>query len=163
MKRGFTTVEVIITFAITIALAVMLFQIVVIMNDIYNINEEETEFLNDISLFSYDINRDLDASALTQISSCGSDCYVLHFLNGSTKELKIENNDIIYDLNKTDFDDNTQIMGFSINEIKAPSVGGNYDSMALIEIHLKNDYIKYDNTTKIVYQYNSTVSNVIYP
>ncbi len=162
MKRGFTTVEVIITFGITIVLATMLFQLVIIMNDIYNINETKTELINDISLVTYSINDKISNNTITNINDCGNNCIELVYLNGTRDTLKIDGKSILFGEDNYVFDDNTNLASLQVDKISVP-INANtvMDSVALIQIHLVNDYVSYDEFVKIAYQFNSVSSNVV--
>ena len=73
-KKGFTIIELGMSFCIVSAIAIVLFQLVVSIKDLYLAGNVKTTLLNKQGIMTKRINDDLVAYDLKKINSCGISC-----------------------------------------------------------------------------------------
>ena len=89
-KKGFTTVELVSTFALTMVVVVLLLQIVVILKNIY-VNQVMIGTLRlKQGYMTEHIMDDFDNKTMTGASSCGTNCVTFAWDDGTTTDLSID-------------------------------------------------------------------------
>lgn len=164
MKKGFTTVELIVTFALSLTIAIFLFQIILFLKNLYTSYGLKTELLNKQSLLSYKINDEFNNKKINTITKCGSYCLNFLYIDDSISQLYIDvdNKTITFNDEKTNFPDGTFFKDIDINVYISPVFDEHKnDSLVMIDIPVYNDSLKDENFgIKTVYQYNSLSSNI---
>ncbi len=87
-NKGFSIVELIVSFSLTMVIVVILFEIVLTMKDLYMNSVTKTELLNRQNLFTDYIYSDIYDHGLNSVYVCGNNCISLAFNNGETKNLE---------------------------------------------------------------------------
>ena len=87
-SKGFSIVELIVSFTLTMVVVVILFEIILAMKDLYVNSVTKTELLNKQNLFTDYIYSDIENYGLNSIYVCGDNCISLSFNNGDTKNLE---------------------------------------------------------------------------
>ena len=91
-NSGFTIIELITSFSLTMVVLIFLFNIVVILKETYVDNSVKSELIINQSLLSTALNEDLynGATSFKKVN-CGSEdiCYNVEFSDSSTKRLSI--------------------------------------------------------------------------
>lgn len=87
-NKGFSLVELIVSFTLTMVIVVILFEIIVSMKDLYVSSVTKTELLNKQSIYTDYIYSDIDEYGLNNISICGDNCIGFEFTNGQIKKLE---------------------------------------------------------------------------
>lgn len=87
-NRGFSLVELIVSFTLTMVIVVILFEIVVTMKNLYVNSVTKTELLNKQNLFTDYIYSDIINYGLNNVYGCGDNCISFSYNNGSIKNLE---------------------------------------------------------------------------
>ena len=164
MKKGFTVVELIVSFSLTIVIAILLFQLIINLKRLYDNSILKTELVNIQSIVSREINDKFLNNKIIDIDFCGNNCWRFVYEDNSSDELKIdnENEKIEFGNYTTKLDNGSYIKDFSVNV----SNSGNFSSSAnnsnlLINISLTNDSFKNQTIDiNVVYQFNDEVTNL---
>lgn len=98
-NKGFTVVELIVSFCLVTAISIMLFQIIISLKELYISGDIKTTLLNKQGIMERKIYDDLNSNSLTSITSCGVSCLNFSFNNGDQKKLLIDvgANSLTYD------------------------------------------------------------------
>lgn len=86
-NRGFSILELIISFTLTMIIAVILFEIIVVMKELYEKSVTKTELINRQNLFTDYIYSDIYNKGLTELSMCGENCINFMYDDGTSKNL----------------------------------------------------------------------------
>lgn len=163
-KKGFTVVELIVSFALTMAVAVFLFQLVVILKNLYNNSGVKTELLNKQALISNKMNTTFDEKGLSLVTKCGSYCINFIYEDGTSDKLSID-----YEENKIEFGSYATVLPSKsyfgealIDIIYSSTFGANSNNAILdIQIPIYNDAFKEQNFgVNVVYQFNHLYSTI---
>lgn len=87
-NRGFSLVELIVSFTLTMVIVIILFEIVVTMKNLYVNSVTKTELLNKQNLFTDYIYSDINDLGLNSVYLCGNNCISFSYNDGSTKNLE---------------------------------------------------------------------------
>ena len=85
---GFSIVELIVSFSLTMIIVVILFEIIVYMKELYEKSVTETELLNRQNLMTDYIYTDIMSKDIYEVSVCGNNCIEFAYMNGSQKQLE---------------------------------------------------------------------------
>lgn len=169
-QRGFTIIELITSFSLTMVVLVFLFNVVVIMKEAYVINSTKSEMIVKQSLLSTALNEDLYSSATslsTATCSTGYDkCYSIAFNDGTTTKLsvstandKIQYGSVIYDGDDF-YVDSVNVCKVTYSLTQNPP----FNSYLQIKIGIGSNLIDdYDFSVNVIHLYNSssfTTSNI---
>jgi len=128
-NKGFTVVELIVSFCLVTAISIMLFQIIISLKELYISGDIKTTLLNKQGIMERKMYDDLNSDTLTGITSCGVSCLKFTHNNGKEKKLLIDvaSNTLIYDtysmklikgsyFGQVSFENNENIGGLSTNK-----------------------------------------------
>ncbi|MBE6138483.1 MAG: prepilin-type N-terminal cleavage/methylation domain-containing protein [Firmicutes bacterium] len=87
-NRGFSILELIVSFSLTMIIVVVLFEIIIYMKELYEKSVTQTELLNKQNLITDYIYSDIYTYELDTISVCGDNCIVFDYSMGTPKYLK---------------------------------------------------------------------------
>lgn len=155
-KKGFTLVEMLVSFTISMILIIILFQLIINLKEIYLVSGVKTHLLNKQYLITNKIYKDLNEKVVTEIGSCsnGTMCVEFTFSDGTTKSIEMDN---AYGTLK--YDDYTIILDpnstFGVAQVNTAATL--LDKRILtIDVEITNKLFKNtDFGIKIVYPYNS--------
>lgn len=156
-EKGFSSLELLISFIIISLLTTAMFRTVLVLNNklfYYQHTSVLTIFRGTIMNI---IQKDLMENGLSNIVSCGSNCYNIVFSGGNSKrlELNIDNKTLKYgnfaeSLSKdASFIDDITLTNETIDGISA----GKYNKILNIKIPIKSDIYDERYDINIVYQY----------
>lgn len=150
-KNGFTVVELIVSFTLVITICVFLFQLVLLLRNIYNNNDLKTELLNQQANFSDLIYKSLNNKDISEISKCGDTCIKFIYKDNTSEELNVDKDKklIKYNNYSTYLPDNSNfgVISFDI-------ISSNERKILKINVSIKND--KFDDKDfglNIIYQF----------
>ena len=157
MKKGFTIVEFIVSFSLTMVIAVFLFQIIIILKNIFDNNGVKTEFLNKQYLISDKINTTLKEKSIYSITKCGELCYEFTYTDGNIEQMKIENNSFTLGNYSTTLPTGGYFKDVEVNVIYSPTFNTIKNNAILnIIIPIYSDKLLNQNLgINSVYQYNT--------
>ena len=156
-KKGFTIVEMLVSFTLSMILVIIMFQLILSLKDLYVTSGIKTELLNKQYIITNKIYSDLNRKKVTKLENCNDPliCVEFTFQDGSTKKLEVN------ETNKTLSYDNTIIKLNNTSYFKAMNIATYYSALNKkifnIDIPIYNDSFKDTNFgINIVYPYNDT-------
>ena len=163
--KGFTIIELITSFSLTMVVLVFLFNIVIIMKETYMTNTDKSTLIVNQSLLSTALNEDFYDKAVSFNSvSCGSGydkCYKMGFKGGggatlsiSTSDNKIKYGEAIYSSEDVDF-----IVG-NVSACKQEYQDATYatNSYLNLKIDITSPVIEnYQFGVNVIHLYDSTI------
>lgn len=164
-KKGFTVVELIVSFSLTVVITIFLVQIVSALNNLYNNSGVKTELLTKQSLISSQINSKLNEKSISSLTDCGNYCIKFNYSDNTSDILKIDyaNNTLEFGSFLTDLPNNSYFKDVRIDVIYAATVQTDVNNAMLnIVIPIYSDDIEGDYGVNIVYQFNSDNTNIEY-
>lgn len=87
-NRGFSILELIVSFGLTMIIVVVLFEIIIYMKELYEKSVTQTELINRQNLITDYIYSDIYNKGLQTVEMCGDNCIAFLYTNGETKSLK---------------------------------------------------------------------------
>lgn len=163
-NRGFTVIELLTSFTLTMVIVVFLFEILIQLKDLYYEAEVKTEVLYNKSMLIEKIRNDLDEKELINVN-CGDNTCDFTFANNTTSSLTINKNEniIIYGDKKIKFPTEINFTNYEITSCDMEN-GKPKNDIGLLEGTIaKNCYftIKIDiESKKLSDEYDI---NVVYP
>ena len=164
-KKGFTTVELIVSISLCTLIVFFLIELIFVMKDIFTESGIKTKLLAKQALLSEKINHDFRNKKLTVATSCGDNCVEFLFKDGTQKQLKYDrqNLEIIYGNYKEDL-----VKGSSFGDviITSESLADTNDISTLdgiLSIHIPIFSKYFENTDfgiTVVYQFNSNSTSI---
>ena len=96
-NKGLTLVELIVTFALATGIIILLLNVLIIIRNNYSDIEERTDLVVNQSTLSNLMNEKFVGDNLASRTNCaGTFCYEFTFRDGSTVQLKVENDKITF-------------------------------------------------------------------
>ncbi len=164
MKKGFTVVELIVSFSLTMVIVVFLFQIVISLKNIYTASLLKTELINKQAIISDKINTSFNQKTINRVTKCGSYCLKFIYSDNTSEILKIDSNENSFQFGtyKTLLPDNSYFKNVSLNIASTGTFDkSENDSILILDLPIYNDILKDQNFgVKIVYQFNEDSSNI---
>lgn len=163
-KKGFTLVELLVSFVLSMIIVIILFQLIISLKDVYMSSGLKTELLNKQNLMTNKIYTDLLDKTVSTISNCEDTDICIEFLfsDSTSKKLIVDQtkktltyDDYVIKLNNKSYFDNIYI-----NTKESAVINNKYNKILDINIPIYND--SFDNTDfglNIVYMYDE--SNII--
>jgi hypothetical protein len=162
-QNGFTTVELIISFALTMVIMAFLFEILLSLKELYVSTTAKTDLLTKQILISRKINDDIYNKTITDITNCGNECLNFIFSDGTNSELSIDRDRKIFKYGSY----TTKLI--ELSEYGTPTVNsetiydvGDGKNNTIIQIKIPITHPAYkdeDYGINVIYQYD----NRIYP
>lgn len=166
-NKGFTMVELIVSFTLTSIIVIFLFQIVINLKEMNEYCDVKTQLLTKQSTISNKLNDPLKNKKLSGISECDeipNYCLDFMFTDGSTTKLVVDtsSNTITIGNDKIKLVENSYFgeIGLDINLISGIPEGKS-DSILKLNIDIHHDYFEDQNFgLYIVYQYEYQSTNI---
>lgn len=161
-NKGFTLVELITTFAVASAIALVLFNVVLTIKNIYSRTNLKTTLLIDQANLSNLVNSKVIDNDIVEIEMCtfSTYCYKITYADGDTMNLIIKDKSVsfgnyIYKLENGSYVDiNDSNIGLSYDILAG--IVNNKDSILNIKIPIKNkQFENIDFGLNFVYLYNN--------
>ncbi|MEG2322247.1 MAG: hypothetical protein RSB71_02040 [Bacilli bacterium] len=162
-KNGFTVVELIVSFALTATVAVILLQIVIGLKNMYINSGLKTQLLNKQALISDKINSSFLDKKVIGVTKCGSYCLNFIYENNTYDRLYVDvtNNIIEFGSYRTDLTEGSYFENMKVTTISSQVYGDSNDALLNINIPIYNKAFKKQNFgLNIVYQYNSITNHI---
>ena len=86
-NKGFTIIELLVSFVLSMIIITIMFQLILNLKDVFQTSSIKTDMLNKQNLMINKIYSDLLEKKLMIINQCGLDCISFTFTDGTTKEL----------------------------------------------------------------------------
>lgn len=156
MKKGFTIVELIVSFSLAMIIVIFLLKIVINLKNLYTNSVLKTEIVNIQSIISNEINKSFEKT-IVDINNCGEGCINFTYLDGSSDNLVVNTDTIEFGNYKTIIPDEYYIKNQSIN-ISYSGVFDKYknNSILIISIPIYNQRVEDESyEIRVVYQFNS--------
>lgn len=98
-NRGFTVVEMGVSFCLIFTVCILLFQVVLSLKELYIKSDVETTLLNKQGIILNKMYKDFKNKGVSLATSCGNSCVSFVFLDGDEKQLSTNksNKTITYD------------------------------------------------------------------
>ena len=162
MKKGFTVVELIASFTLAIIIAVLMFQVVLVLKGIFTNSGLKTQLLNKQALISDNIYRKIIEKGISTISKCGTKCLRFTYLDNTTSDLVFEENKLAFEDYKFALDNKSSFGPITVEVEKVSVVSlGNPDSILQIKLPIYNTtFENQDFGINIVYQFSSSSANI---
>lgn len=165
-KKGFTVVELIVSFSLTAVITIFLVQIVMALNNIYNSSRIKTELLTKQSLISSQINKKFSEKKISSLTSCGNYCLKFNYNDNTSDTFKIDyaNNILEFGNYATDLPEDSYFKDVKVDIVYGATIQNNINNAILnIVIPIYNDELKDENFgVNIAYQFNTDNSNIEY-
>ena len=150
-KNGFTVVELIVSFTLVITICVFLFQLVLLLRNIYNNNDTKTELLNKQATLSNLIYESLNNKNIGEINKCGNTCIKFIYKDNTSEELSIDRDKKLIKYNNYStylpVNSNFGVISFDI-------ISSNDRKILKIKVSIKNDkFNDKDFGLNIIYQF----------
>lgn len=150
-KKGFTVVEIMASFLLISTVAILLFELFISLQQMYNKGEIQTRLLINQANFQRRIEEDIKASNVFTIASCGTNC--LRFtLDGQTKELKIQNGTLVYDKYALDNVRGSTVGNLTYQSIATTLKDGTKTKIENVKVPISNKIVKGNYGINIIYQ-----------
>lgn len=163
MKKGMTIIELIVTFTLVSTVAVVLFQIAMIVQGIYNKYETTTEMLSDVAIISNQLNNELLDKQIIMIEACIaiSNCYEFTYSDYTKDVLKYDEMSIIFGDFKKTFINNVILSDIKIDNFISPVTNEFVnDSFITIKIEVTSEQLDEKFYINVLHQYNSNYINI---
>lgn len=158
-KNGFTVVEMVVSFSVTMIIMVFMFELVILVKDLYVSYGVKTELLTKQAILSEKINSDLLSKDLLITTQCGDNCIDFYFSDNTKNRLKVDRStgNFQYGNYTTKL-----ISGSSFGNIKISTqtlynvTAGKNDSILSIDVPVYHKLLKGQNFgVTVAYQYKS--------
>lgn len=124
-NKGFSMIELIVSFSITTIIIIMLFQIIIVLKDVHTKSAIKTSLLNKQNILVDMIYKDILDNGLKNVATCGDYCITFNFKNNDTKNFSYADSTITYDDYVTSI-----ISGSTVNKIVITT------SQKIISVHM---------------------------
>lgn len=163
-NKGFTLIELIASFTLALIIMFFLFQIVIVVKELYVSSGFKTEMLIKQSNLEKRLGEDLREKEITNIKNCGDDCYTFYYGTSLQKDLKVNrtNNTISYGDYQIALLEGSQVGNFVITKNTIMDVATSKNNTILtIEIPVTNKAVmNQDFGIRMIYQYDSRKVNI---
>ena len=165
-NKGFTLVELLVSFVLSMIIVIILFQLIINLKEVYMSSGVKTDLLNKQNLITNKIYSDLLDKTVSSISNCADSNICINFIfsDGISKKIIADESSktLSYDDYVIKLDSNSYFNNVYINT-KESGVNDGYNRLLNVNIPIYNDL--FDDTDfgiNIVYMYNSDlVSNSV--
>lgn len=163
-KKGFTVVELVVSFALTMVVVVMLLQVVSIVKTLYITNGIKTELLNKQAAMSKRINENLNTNTIKTAIRCGTGCINFIYEDNTSDKLVVDKNNSLFTFGNYT---TKLISGSSFGNINVSNEtfnnvdNGKNDSIITISVPIKHKLLgDNDYGVNVVYQYDSRTTSI---
>lgn len=139
-KKGFTLIELIVTFLLAVVIIILLLNIISIIKNIYQKNDIKSKLSLEQSNLSNIINKKFDNGLIEYTPCTDSDfCYEFEFEDGSISKLLVKNNTLKFDSYNYDFGNVAKISNpeIIIQEVDINDLN-NKDAFLVIKLPIKS-------------------------
>lgn len=163
-KKGFTVVELVVSFALTMVVVIMLLQVVSIVKNLYVNDGIKTELLNKQAAMSKRINEDLNTNIIKTAFRCGTGCINFVYENNTSSKLIIDKDKSLFTFGNYT---TKLVSGSSFGNINVTNETfnnidyGKNDSIITINVPIKHKLLGDDDYgINVIYQYDSRTTSI---
>ena len=160
-KKGFTVIELTVSFSLVSIIAIMLFNLIFSLKELYVSGDIKTSLLNKQAIMDKKIYEDLNSRTLRSITTCGISCLRFTY-NDGVAELLIDvgANTIKYDDYTMKLNEGAKIGKVSFDIYNSNSNNAKENSVFNLNIPISTTLLEDDFGIHIVKQYNSSITTV---
>lgn len=118
--KGFTAVELIISFTLVMFIAIGMFSLVTNYRSRQQVESTKKEILTFKTKITQDIQKDIYERKVKNITSCGNKCVNINFMDGITKKISVETEEITINDSGTNFKFKTFYISYGGVKYKNP-------------------------------------------
>jgi type II secretory pathway pseudopilin PulG len=163
-KKGFTVIELIVSFSLTTIVILLLFQMLLTLRDFYVESAFKSQLANRQALLSSKINNDFKNKEIKIALKCGDYCLTFIFEDNTSKKLIVDNQNNIFTYGdySTKLIDGSSFGDFYVRNEKIMGLPSNADLDSFIEINIPifHPLLEEDFGINILYQYDSNSSAI---
>ena len=164
-NKGFTIIEVAVSFVLVATISIVLLQLVLSLKEVYLTGDVKTTLLNKQGIMTKYIYDDLDNKDLASITSCGLSCLTFTYTDSTVKNLLVDpgNKTISYgdytlQIDNSSYFDN---LGVDMYQSQTIALNGVDDSVIAINIPILSKLLdKEDFGIHVVKTYNSGATTI---
>ena len=136
-NKGFTLVEVAVSFALVATISIVLLQLVLSLKEVYLSGDVKTTLLNKQGIMTKNIYDDLNSKTLSSITSCGLSCLRFTYTDATEKDLLVDpgNKTIKYGSYTMQIDNTSYFGELSVNKDETATALSSGDD-SIIAIHI---------------------------
>jgi hypothetical protein len=156
-NKGFSTVELVTTFALTLVIVTILLNLVIVLKELYINNGVKNSILTKQAIISEKLSFDMRNFEVSSYScNATNNSCTINFGNGTIKILSVTNGNIInYGDESFKLQDGIKVGNVSITPFQANTTDvTNYDTFIKIKIELSSDLIGGSYDIQVIYQTN---------
>ena len=163
-QKGFTTVELIVSFALTMVVMAFLFETLLSLKTLYILTSNKTELLTKQTVMSRKINSEFNKKKIINIVNCGNECLTFSFSDGTSSNLAIDRGrkTFQYGSYRTELIEDSQFGDAVIKTNTTYDVADGSDN-TIIQIKIPIIYPAYkdeDYGINVIYQYDNRVITI---
>ncbi len=160
-KKGFTVVELTVSFSLVSIIAVMLFNLIFSLKELYVSGDIKTSLLNKQAIMDKKIYEDLNSRSLQNITACGISCLTFHYADGNAKLLiDVGANTITYDNYTMKLNKGTEIGQVNFDTYSYTSNNLKDNAVFHLDIPITTTLLDDDFGIHIVKTYNTADVNI---
>lgn len=159
-KNGFTLVELLVSLVLITTLSISLFKVVSSLQKKEQVNIAKNSLIAFKAVLNSNIEADFVDDVITQLDSCGDNCYDITYKKKGTVRLSLEDNIITYGSMKEQLPNNYKFYSnMSITFYETDE--DNKNAYVLLTLPIKGDYENNFDNIKYMYLYNSTENPIV--
>lgn len=89
-KNGFTIVELLVSLSLTIVVVIVLFEIIILLKDLFQVANVKTELLNKKSIIAEKIYSDINNRTVSRVEQCGDYCLKFYMIDSKEKIFQVD-------------------------------------------------------------------------
>lgn len=171
-KKGFTLVEIIVTFCLVSTISFLLFQLIISLKNLYTNSDLKTVLMIDQGNMTRRMNDDFFTMPIVSINDCEDTddaglklCYSFNLNDQAlekvvTKQLKIYDDRIIYDGFQINIANGSKLGDVSLVATYIEDTTVKYNGILTLDIPISNKLVLGDFGIHMTVQYNTSKSNV---
>ncbi len=159
-KKGFTLIELAVTFSLVTVITILLFEIIISLREIYIKGDLQTTMLSKQGILTKKISNDLEKLKLKKYSSCGEHCITFEYQTGDSYNLSIdlEKRIIRYHDYSWQLPTGATLGTIHIDTYKGTNASTTVnDSLLKLEIPVEHKLLEREYGISIIYQYSSAI------
>lgn len=161
-NKGFTIIELAVSFCLVAAVAIILLQLVLAIKEVYLSGDIKTTLLIKQGIMTKKIYEDLNDKELTSVTSCGLSCLAFTYSDGTTSNLLVDpgNKTVTYADYTIKLDNSSYFGQLNFTKEQSTEPLGKTDSLFKIDIPIISKLLDDDFGIHIVKTYNSSNTTI---
>lgn len=163
-NKGFTVIELVVSFVLTSVIVLLLFQLVIVLKELYISAGIRSQLLTKQTIISQKINSELNDKEIIVASRCGTTCIEFIFDDDSISRFEIDrkNNTFSYGDYKTSLVNGSQYGNIKVSTNTSLEVGaGKNNSIVRINVPIYHSLFEGDDYgINVIYQYDNRLTSI---